>query len=57
MPDNAALAGMDLIDRIREIAARMRPRIAKCDTEEATKNALVMPVLQHVLGYERVSRA
>ena len=34
MPDNAALAGMDLIDRIREIAARMRPRIAKCDTEE-----------------------
>ena len=52
MPDNAALAGMDLIDRIREIAARMRLRIAKCDTEEATKNALVMPVLQHVLGYE-----
>ena len=52
MPDNAALAGMDLIDRIREIAARMRHRIAKCDTEEATKNALVMPVLQHVLGYE-----
>lgn len=52
MPDNAALAGMDLIDRIREITARMRPRIAKCDTEEATKNALVMPVLQHVLGYE-----
>lgn len=27
MPDNAALAGMDLIDRIREIAARMRSRI------------------------------
>ena len=34
-----------------EISKRMRSRLDKISTEEATKNALVMPFINHVLGY------
>ena len=30
---------------------RMRTRLDRISTEEATKNALVMPFINHVLGY------
>ena len=46
-----SLEGMDLIDRMREVSSRMRARLDKISTEEATKNALVMPFINHVLGY------
>ena len=46
-----SLEGMDLIDRMREVSSRMRARLDKIGTEEATKNALVMPFINHVLGY------
>ncbi len=45
------LEGIDLVDRMSEISKRMRSRLDKISTEEATKNALVMPFINHVLGY------
>ena len=47
-----SLEGMDLIDRMREVSSRMKARLDKIGTEEATKNALVMPFINHVLGYQ-----
>ncbi|NQT12257.1 MAG: type I restriction enzyme HsdR N-terminal domain-containing protein [Planctomycetes bacterium] len=41
---------MDLIDRLRELAARKATQIEHLQTEEATKNALVMPFID-ALGY------
>ena len=41
---------MDFIDRIREISARIPKQLDHIQTEEATKNALVMPFLS-ALGY------
>lgn len=41
---------MDLIDRLREISARIPKQLEFIQTEEATKNALVMPFLG-ALGY------
>ena len=46
-----SLEGMDLIDRVREVSARAQQRLQKIETEEATKTALVMPFISHVLGY------
>ena len=46
-----SLEGIDLIGRMREVSSRMRARLDKLGTEEATKNALVMPFINHVLGY------
>ena len=46
-----SLEGMDLIDRMTEVANRMRTRLDRISTEEATKTALVMPFINHVLGY------
>ena len=46
-----SLEGMDLIDRVREVSSRAQKRLDKIETEEATKNALVMPFINHVLGY------
>ena len=46
-----SLEGMDLIDRVREVSGRAQKRLDKIETEEATKNALVMPFINHVLGY------
>lgn len=41
---------MDFIDRIRELAARAEKQLSIIQTEEATKNALVMPFIS-ALGY------
>jgi len=41
---------MDLIDRLREISARIPKLLAHLQTEEATKNALVLPFI-NALGY------
>ena len=42
---------MDLIDRIKEISARIPKQIGHIQTEEATKNAFVMPFIS-ALGYD-----
>jgi predicted type IV restriction endonuclease len=41
---------MDLIDKIREFSVRVPKQLEYIQTEEATKNALVMPFIQ-ALGY------
>lgn len=41
---------MDFIDKLREISARIPKQLEHIQTEEATKNALVMPFLS-ALGY------
>ncbi len=41
---------MDLIDRLRDLASRLEKIVAQLQTEEATKNALVMPFI-NALGY------
>jgi len=41
---------MDFVDEVRALAARISSRIEHLETEEATKNALVMPFI-NVLGY------
>ena len=41
---------MDLIDRLNELAARAPKMLERLDTEEATKNAFVMPFI-NALGY------
>ena len=41
---------MDLIDRLRELSARKSKHVEHLETEEATKNALVMPFI-NTLGY------
>lgn len=43
--------GKDLAVRVQEIAARIKKNIPKINTEEGAKHSLVLPVLQHVLGY------
>jgi predicted type IV restriction endonuclease len=42
---------MDLIDKMREIAARIPKQQAHIKTEEATKNAFIMPFIS-ALGYD-----
>lgn len=42
---------MDLIDKIKEIASRYEKQVANIQTEEATKNALIMPFIAS-LGYD-----
>ena len=42
---------MDFIDKIRDLAARVPRQLDFCTTEEATKNALVMPFI-NALGYD-----
>jgi hypothetical protein len=42
---------MDFIDRLRELAARIQKRLAYVQTEESTKNSLVMPFINSVLEY------
>jgi len=41
---------MDFIDKIRELAARLPKQLEHIQTEEATKNALIMPFIT-ALGY------
>ncbi len=42
---------MDLIDRISDITKRIETTGPSLETEEATKNALIMPFIQ-ALGYD-----
>jgi hypothetical protein len=42
---------MDFIDKIRDLAARVPRQLEFCTTEEATKNALIMPFI-NTLGYD-----
>lgn len=42
---------MDFVDQLQAIAARMKKQIGNINTEEATKNAFVMPFIQ-ALGYD-----
>ncbi|MFI4854447.1 MAG: type I restriction endonuclease [Phycisphaerales bacterium JB065] len=42
---------MDLIDRLRDLAARVKPQLERLGTEEATKTALVLPFL-NALGFD-----
>ena len=46
-----SLEGMDLEDRIREVSSRLAKRLGSVKTEEATKTALVLPFITHVLGF------
>jgi hypothetical protein len=41
---------MDLIDQLRALAARVAASKDMIQTEEATKNAMIMPFIQ-ILGY------
>jgi len=43
---------MDLIDRIENIAHKIDKNIDSLETEEATKNALIMPFISNILGYD-----
>ncbi len=42
---------MDFIDRIKDLASRVPKQLDYCQTEEATKNALIMPFI-NALGYD-----
>ena len=46
-----SLEGMDLADRVREVSGRIAKRLDSVKTEEATKTALVLPFITHVLGF------
>ena len=41
---------MDIVDSLQQLAARIPSQLAHIHTEEATKNALIMPFI-HALGY------
>ncbi len=41
---------MDFIDRIRDLSTRIPKQLEHIQTEEATKNALIMPFIS-ALGY------
>jgi len=51
MVSTDSIREFDFADRVREISSRLNNRISSVKTEEATKNALVMPFINHVLGY------
>ena len=42
---------MDLIDRIKELSSRVPDQVEHIKTEEATKNAFIMPFIS-ALGYD-----
>ena len=44
------MAGFE--DKLGDVVRRAREYSSSLDTEEATKNALVMPFISQVLGYE-----
>ena len=43
---------MDFADQLRVLAGRVAERKDSVQTEEATKNAFIMPFIQQVLGYD-----
>ena len=42
---------MDFIDRVKAFAATVPEKLESINTEEATKNFLIMPFIQQILGY------
>lgn len=42
---------MDFVDRLKVFAADISSKLDGCRTEEATKNFLIMPFIQQILGY------
>lgn len=42
---------MDFIDRVKAFAASIPQKLESIKTEEATKNYLIMPFIQQILGY------
>ena len=42
---------MDFIDRVKAFAASVPQKLESIKTEEATKNYLIMPFIQEILGY------
>ena len=42
---------MDFVNRMRELANRAEKQLPHCETEEATKNALILPFIS-ALGYD-----
>lgn len=43
---------MGIAERVQELSAKIRSQKARIETEEATKNAFVMPFISSVLGYD-----
>lgn len=43
---------MDFEEKLAAIANKIRQQNAAIQTEEATKNAFIMPFIQSVLGYD-----
>ena len=43
---------MDFIDRLQSLSTKVDQVGASLQTEEATKNALIMPFIHQVLGYD-----
>ena len=43
--------GLDLVDRVQQLARRVQRHLESVQTEEATKTALVLPFIADVLGY------
>lgn len=43
---------MDIAERIASLAAKIEQQKTNIATEEATKNAFIMPFIAHVLGYD-----
>ncbi|WP_369373024.1 type I restriction endonuclease [Promicromonospora sp. Populi] len=43
---------MDIAERIASLATKIEQQKANIATEEATKNAFIMPFIAHVLGYD-----
>lgn len=43
---------MEMAERVRELASKVQKHKASIETEEATKNAFVMPFISNVLGYD-----
>lgn len=43
---------MEFIDKLNSLAAKIRQQASAIQTEEATKNAFVMPFIATVLGYD-----
>lgn len=43
---------MDFVERINGLSVKVAQQASSIQTEEATKNAFVMPFIHHVLGYD-----
>jgi len=49
---STGVADMDFLERIINLANKLRQQKDVIDTEEATKNAFVMPFIHNILGYD-----